>query len=110
MEYRYRTLSVGRQMVRRLYKRISERQFDLRVELLERRREQAPILIKPLDFVVRHVILNVVFKHKWIRTVGCKLPPPYSLTALAFASPSFLCGLLVRFVHSLKLEVPPRIR
>ncbi|MXR43209.1 hypothetical protein GRX01_17925 [Halobaculum sp. WSA2] len=27
-------------------------------------------VVKPLDLVVRHVILNVVFKREWIRTVG----------------------------------------
>jgi hypothetical protein len=28
------------------------------------------MVVKPLDLVVRHVILNVVFKREWIRTVG----------------------------------------
>ncbi|WP_353635431.1 hypothetical protein ABSL23_16395 (plasmid) [Halobacterium sp. NMX12-1] len=30
------------------------------------------MVVKPLDLVVGHIILNVVFKREWIRTVGCK--------------------------------------
>jgi hypothetical protein len=30
------------------------------------------MVVKPLDLVVSHIILNVVFKREWIRTVGCK--------------------------------------
>jgi len=28
------------------------------------------MVVEPLDLVVSHVILNVVFKWEWIRTVG----------------------------------------
>ena len=37
---------------------------------IENRAEQAVVILKPLDFVVRHVILDVVSERKWIRAVG----------------------------------------
>ena len=43
---------------------------DVETTVSQSRIEQAMMVVKPLDLVVRHVVLNVVFKREWIRTVG----------------------------------------
>lgn len=68
------------------------------------------MVVKPLDLVVHHVILNVVFKREWIRTVGRKREVDFDTGAvLGDALEAIVSGVYNAKPSNLKAKVVTHI-